>query len=317
MKLAALALLIPLLGSPIAHAAQTRCPEGHPETGDLGIEYLLCVTGSCATNMRTERGYTHDFSTEPRIGGILDGGPADGKLQDGDILIAIDGVLITTREGGRRLANLQPGKPVTLRLRRGGREMDVTVVPKLGCNMPHLAVLLLPTPWPTPAVAPRAVREAQTARPAIAPRAEAVSAVTPRPAIAPRAEAPSAATPRLAIAPRAVLPATPATPPFTFGLELECGACGWRTDAFGALRWSSAVSPTVQSVEPGGPGDQAGLKPGDVLLEIDNHALNSEDSGRTLGKLHAGQTVTLKFRRGDEIQAVSLTPRGNPPTQRF
>jgi putative serine protease PepD len=73
----------------------------------------------------------------------------------------------------------------------------------------------------------------------------------------------------------------------------------------------------VQSVEPGGPGDQAGLKPGDVLLEIDNHALNSEDSGRTLGKLHAGQTVTLKFRRGDEIQAVSLTPRGNPPTQRF
>jgi S1-C subfamily serine protease len=316
MKLAAFAL-IPFLLSPAAHAAETRCPEGHPETGDLGIEYLLCVSGSCAVNLQTERGYVHDFSTEPRIGGIVDGSPADGKLQDGDILIAIDGVLITTREGGRRLANLQPGTPVSLRLRRGGREMDVTVVPRLGCNMPRLAVLADPAPRATPAVAPQAIREAQTARPAIAPRAEAVSAVTPRPAIAPRAEATSAVTPRPAIAPRAMLPATPATPPFTFGLELECGACGWRADAFGALRWSSAVSPTVQSVEPGGPGDQAGLKPGDVLLEIDSHALNSEESGRALGKLRAGQTVTLKFRRGDEVRTVSLTPRGNPPTQRF
>src|SRR5919106_837293 len=137
MRLAAFALIIPLLGSPAAHAAATRCPEGHPETGDLGIESLLCVSGSCAVNMRTQRGYTHDFSTEPRIRGIIGGSPADGKLQDGDILIAIDGVLITTREGGRRLANLQPGKPVNLRIRRDGREMDVTVVPRLGCNMPR------------------------------------------------------------------------------------------------------------------------------------------------------------------------------------
>jgi S1-C subfamily serine protease len=52
-------------------------------------------------------------------------------------------------------------------------------------------------------------------------------------------------------------------------------------------------------------------------LEIDNHALNSEESGRALGKLRAGQTVTLKFRRGDEIHTVSLTPRSNQPTQRF
>ena len=51
--------------------AQTalRCPEGHPATGDLGIEYLLCVGGSCSVNLRTDRGYAHDFSTEPRVRG--------------------------------------------------------------------------------------------------------------------------------------------------------------------------------------------------------------------------------------------------------
>lgn len=124
-----------------AEGVAGRCPEGHPETGDLGISHLLCVGGSCSVNLRTGRGFAHDFSTEPRIRGLERGGPAWGRLQDGDVLVAIDGVLITTREGGRRLANLTPGKPVTLRIRRGGKEMNVTVIPRLGCNMPMLAVL--------------------------------------------------------------------------------------------------------------------------------------------------------------------------------
>lgn len=123
-----------------AAGAQGSCPEGHPETGDLGISHLLCVGGSCSVNLRTGNGYAHDFSTEPRIQGLDRNGPAWGRLQDGDVLIAIDGVLITTREGGRRLANLTPGKPVELRVRREGKETDVTVIPRLGCNMPMLAV---------------------------------------------------------------------------------------------------------------------------------------------------------------------------------
>lgn len=116
------------------------CPEGHPKTGDIGISHLLCVPGSCSVNLRTDRGYTHKFSTEPKIKGLEKGGPSWGRLQNGDVLVAIDGVPITSREGGRRLANLVPGRPVELRVRRGGREMDVTVVPRVGCNMPMLAV---------------------------------------------------------------------------------------------------------------------------------------------------------------------------------
>jgi predicted metalloprotease with PDZ domain len=253
--------------------------------------------------MRSGSGYTHQFSTEPRIRGLLDGSPADGKLEDGDILIAIDGVLITTREGGRRLANLKPGMPVTLRIRRDGKEMDVTLVPRLGCNMPSLAVMADPVRAPAarPAIAPRAVSEtapAQAARPAIAPRAtrEAAPAVT-------------------AVAPRAVI--APVLPPFTFGLELECGSCGWRSESDG-VRWSSPSLPTIRSVEPGGPGDQAGLKPGDVLVEIDGHLLNNEEAGREIGKLRPGHAVQVRFLRGREDKTITLTPRsGVPPAQPF
>jgi len=121
-----------------AHAQ--ACPEGHPKTGDIGISHLLCVTGSCSVNLRTDRGYRHKFSIEPKIQGLEKGGPSWGRLQNGDVLVAIDGVLVTTREGGRRLANLIPGRPVELRIRRAGREMTVTVIPRSGCNMPLLAV---------------------------------------------------------------------------------------------------------------------------------------------------------------------------------
>jgi len=268
----------------VAAVAAGRCPEGHPETGDIGIQSLICVSGSCGVNLQSGRGYTHEFSTEPRIDAVGDGSPAAGKLRNGDVIIAVDGVLITTREGGRRLANLKPGVPVTLRIRRGGKEMDVTLVPRRGCNMPRLAVLGGKPPAPWPVEDPRAVQKAWPAQTARAIEARM---------------GPSAA------------------PPFSFGLELECGTCGWHADAWGTVRWFSPVPPTVRAVEPGGPGDLAGLEPGDVLLQINGLYLNSEEGGRSLGKLRPGEPVELLFRRGREARTVSITPGAAPSAQRF
>jgi C-terminal processing protease CtpA/Prc len=137
-----------LLSSTLAGAADWkqpgadgRCPEGHPLTGDLGIGRLVCPGGSCVVNeMVGGGGYTHRFSTEPVLLEISEDGPAAGRLREGDTLTAVDGLLITTREGGRRLANLKAGEPVTLRVRRNGAETDVEVVPVTGCNMPGLTV---------------------------------------------------------------------------------------------------------------------------------------------------------------------------------
>jgi len=148
-------------------------------------------------------------------------------------------------------------------------------VPRLGCNMPTLAVL---------------AGSMGMARPVVA---------APDPAM------------------RAVLATGPAKPPFSFGLELECGDCGWRSGPGRTVRWFSLTLPRVLAVAPGGPGDQAGVKPGDTLLEIDGCPLDSTESCQAIGKLRAGEAVSLKLRRGHEERAVTITPRANEPARRF
>ncbi|HYR08937.1 MAG TPA: hypothetical protein VEQ60_14245, partial [Longimicrobium sp.] len=83
--------------------AQT-CAEGLPRTATLGIGLLQCVGGSCSVNARDGAGRTHDFSTEPKVWRLDPEGPSAGVLREGDQILAIDGALITTRDGGRRLA---------------------------------------------------------------------------------------------------------------------------------------------------------------------------------------------------------------------
>ena len=122
--------------------AQTppSCPESRDLSGDLGIEQLICSGSACAVSLRDDAGYYHDFSVEPRIGRLRSGTPAAGALRAGDVIVAIDDAPITTREGGRRLANLVVGRPVTLTIRRDGQLLGVELHPVPGCNMPGLRV---------------------------------------------------------------------------------------------------------------------------------------------------------------------------------
>lgn len=269
------------LSAGLASAAETvqrrpggACPEGAPIVGDIGLLYLLCVGGSCSVNLRGASGLRHDFSTEPRIESIRPGSPADGKLRDGDILIAVDGALITTREGGARLANLRPGQPVTLRIRRGGREMDVVLTPTFGCRGPQMAVLTEP-------LAPGA------------PRNRSVTRNVPTPQV-------FRGAPRLIQVP----------PPVDFGIELQCDACGWYSSPIpnGEPIWYTESPLVVHSIEPGGPADLAGVRPGDVLLNVDGQFLSSA-GGTRLGSLTPGRPVDLKVRRGKEFMTLSIVPR--------
>jgi hypothetical protein len=120
--------------------APASCPEGRELSGDLGIEQLICSGSACAVSLRDDAGYYHDFSVEPRIGRLRSGTPPADALRDGDVIVAIDDVPITTREGGRRMANLTVGRPVTLTIRRDGQLLSVEVHPVPGCNMPGLRV---------------------------------------------------------------------------------------------------------------------------------------------------------------------------------
>ncbi|HKV11304.1 MAG TPA: PDZ domain-containing protein [Thermoanaerobaculia bacterium] len=232
--------------------AKGRCPEGHPLTGDAGIGHLVCHGGSCVVNQRVGGGgYTHRFSTEPIVSEIAEDGPAAGRLEEGDVLTAVDGHLITTPEGGRRLANLRPGETVTLRVRRDGAETDVEIVPVTGCNMPGLTVKGGGT------------RSAQAQR---------------------------------------------ADPPIDFGMKLECGNCGWFNLA-GKRVWRSSSFPKVVEVEPEGPAAQAGIRPGDVLLRIEDYGFTEKAAGDLLGQLRPGQAVRLQIGRTGSMRSVIITPR--------
>ncbi len=136
---ASLACALALTLGAVPLAAQS-CPEGMPRTAYLGIQRFECRAGSCVVNLRKGASFTHDFTVEPSVHGILPGGPSEGVLQEGDVITSVDGDLITTHEGGRRLANLEAGRAVVLGIRRGGAELSVRVVPAPGCNTPGLIV---------------------------------------------------------------------------------------------------------------------------------------------------------------------------------
>jgi membrane-associated protease RseP (regulator of RpoE activity) len=129
-----------------AHAQEDWCKKsGEFLVGSLGYTKLEC---NCEIGLFEDpRRMIYRFRSEPVIHGIAEGGPADGLLEDRDVITAIDGVLITTREGGRRFGALEPGTPVTLTIRRDGREREVTVTPVAECERVNID-----PPPPTPDV---------------------------------------------------------------------------------------------------------------------------------------------------------------------
>lgn len=280
------------------------CPEGKEHSGDLGIGRFVCLGGSCMVNEPLAGGgYAHRFSTEPRVEAIDPGGPSAGKLHEGDVIVAVDGALVTTREGGRRLAELTPGRPIELRVRRDGRELEVSLTPATGCNLPGLIVrgAGLPIlaggaglPTSAPGVLP----------PGVGPILPGVGAMPPGrgPMLAPGVNP-------VLIGPR---PA-PAAPRIDFGLELDCTDCGWRREADGELTWHAAEPPVVRSVEAGGPAAAAGVLAGDVLLAIDGHPLTGEAAARLLAGLEPGQSAILEVGRNGLTLSLSIVPRSRRP----
>ena len=90
------------------------------------------------------------FGGELELRDILPDGPAAGRVQEGDILVAVDGALITTRAGSTRLFHAESGQPVRLTVRRGGVEHDVVVVPVGAAGASSSPTVETPVPRPAP-----------------------------------------------------------------------------------------------------------------------------------------------------------------------
>ncbi|MFJ2028944.1 S1C family serine protease [Streptosporangium sp. NPDC087985] len=81
------------------------------------------------------------------------------------------------------------------------------------------------------------------------------------------------------------------------------------------VRIDSEVKQGTRPVEPGGPADKAGLKPGDVILEINGTVV--QDSTELIALIRnkaPGEKLTIKFQRGGQEQTATVTV-GAAPTQ--
>jgi len=77
---------------------------------------------------------------------------------------------------------------------------------------------------------------------------------------------------------------------------------------------SVAPFPIVQRVSPDSAAEAAGLKPGDVILEIDGGAAHATSFADRIARTAAGTAVALTLVRGDsgERLPITVTPRADP-----
>ena len=317
--------------------AQGTCPSGEPRYGSIGVREYRCIGGSCSINMRllidgeiqkTGDLYVHSFSTEPRLQRIDPDGPGADLLREGDVLVAVDDRLITTAEGGRRLGSLEPGEDIKLTLRRDGRLINAWIETTASCDLPMLDVRTdatghgfqyssiyavsdsiawaAPTVFSPPDVAAWNVLLDTTGvwsrGPLTFSDSTGFHTLGTYPAWG--------STPGYAYRVRPGLPGHfgDARPSVEFGLELSCEGCGWRTTGSGRS-FETDVFPVIESVEKGGPADQAGLLPGDILIGVSGAPITSPEAASTLGGLVAGETVTFEIRRADRFLELSIAPR--------
>ena len=300
------ALALALTGAlpAIAQENDPECPDDRPPAGELGIEELRCSSGRCTRGFAFEGGrLITTFTTEPRVHALEP--PADAVLEVGDVIVSVDGSLSTTADAGRRLAQVDPGDRVRLRIRRDGAERDVTLTAIPSCDRMRRRVF---------AFDPEAQRKWGEEMERLGERLEQFDWA--REGLAP---------------PLGWLEGfdweglelefdfefdtlhllARVEPPYELGLELTCGFfCGWRRGEGGDAVWRGEHPPKVARVAEGGPADRAGIRPGDVLLLLDGHSFVGEEGGRALGRLGPGRSMMLQYLKGGEtLTTTTITPR--------
>lgn len=279
----AAALLLGLMSGRDAAGQDAQCPTGEVLRGDLGISGLEC---NCSYSFSGDERYWR-FRSEPRILSVRGSGPSDRLLRRDDVIIGMDGYLITTDEAGRRYANVRPGQEVTFDVRRDGRLTRIQLVAGSTCDA--LPVMGEPPPPPVDAEPP-------------SPTAERATVPVP----------PAAALAALEAYQRAQRVRSSGW----LGFGIRCSDCALETGDSAAV-WEFSEPPEIFSVEPGGPAAEAGLKNGDLLLEIDGVSIVAPEGGRRFGAVKPGQKVRLTYRRGGSTSSVSLSVQSRPTIRRL
>lgn len=261
--------------------------------GDLGITQL---EGSIQAGKEDVDGGMRPFlrfMSEPIVREIDPEGPAYGKLKKGDVIVAVDGSLITTEGAGRPFVDPPVGVPIDLRIRRDGKEGTVTIVPDWICMRTERVHL------------PRWI--VYTGRTMRLPRVpvEGVGETAPRP---PSAECPEPPRPARPERPEAPVPGGPGFPHPWMGIGLKCSVEGnWYTKD---LRFTKP--PEIFRLEPGSEAEKVGLERGDVLTRIDGIPMDTPEGTEHFVEVRPGQRVEWTVLRDGEPRTIEMDAKPVP-----
>jgi S1-C subfamily serine protease len=267
LRVAVLSTAIIACMSAFAFAQTTSPPCAAPELiGDLGFTGTHC-SRCVITGQHVPGRADIEFGTEPAVSGIKRGGPADGKLEENDVLVAIDGLLITSQAGALQYSWLTPGKPVRVTVRRAGELKDVEIVPTPKCKTI--------TPLMGRSRLARGTRLTQVVPTSSSPSSP--SASPPRGWFGIGVSCTSCGLTRSG----AVRPGSNAIP---FGAYLD-----------------------VTAVASDSPAEKGGLRPGDLLVAIDGLSMKSVEGAAAFRAVKPNQTVLFLVVRNAEVLKISVT----------
>jgi len=261
----------------------------------LGITDMECdATITCTQDERIWQ-----FQTEPEIKVVDRDGPSYGLLKSGDVIVAIDGLLITTRKAGVRLANLVAGEPVELLVRRPwSQTRTVTIIPRAVPEPkfpPDTATVeFWDTTWQ------RLFRSDEWLKGLADVDVFGSDGMTGALEFSSFPHVKSG---------------------FGFDEVFPRGWIGFGLSLSGSIRrnddgesgdWMFFEPPLVKSIEPGSPADEAGLQVDDVLLEIDGKKLDSDKGGDRFSRMEPGQLIEWKVQRGDETFTIMTVAEERP-----
>lgn len=261
--------------------------EGEPRPS-LGIGTFHCQGGNCLVGgiYATQAGLPEatrqlldhdprawDFSVEPSLWEIAPDGPAAGRVREGDVLLAVNGSPVTTREAGRALAGMEPGTPVELTLRRDGELVQVEMAPVEACGSFTVST--------GPGEMPRFLRRDAHGRVVRVPQDGVDRSLSSIPT--------GVGTVRFAAA----------------GLVLA-GATEIRVAAGGSVSWWFADDPVVAEVPEGGEAQRLGIVPGEVIVTADDEPLTAPAGVAALAAAAPGHPVMLFVRRGRSFRQVEI-----------
>lgn len=311
--------LLAIAALPATPLAAQQCPDNRPPYPSIGIERFQCRGGSCSVTRMQGDTYSHSFSTEPIVIQTRHRDSRGDDVMEGDIIVSVEGALITSREGGLRLGSLPIGELADLEVRRNGRVMHLEVVPERSCELPRMLVssqILVSGQIPVlTANVPSVQRALLTNQQLTAARL-----------LATQAQGNYLTT---------LSNRTELTPPVEFGIELSCGDCAWTRSGVlwgrglvvgqvpratgtsgtaperrrATMRFVTDEFPVIRAVERDGPADVAGVQIGDIILTVVGIPITSREAGELLGEIEAGTAVTLELRRGNQIVSIDIVPR--------